>query len=215
MIINTLSMIADDYKDSLASATKLYEILRHRLLGCKVAEKLPVIYVLDSILKNCKGCYVTIVERDASSSSSCGVGGGGGDTKTTATTPVAPFWMATVHHQLASQPPQQAKLQKVWRTWNEFRLFSDVAVWKAMGRCFTEAPNSAVALQTPQFPAVAGISRTVRSLSLRSLSMRSFVHCMCAGGWVFCFVHVTMVLSVRTTDHCYFILYTGIVLCAS
>ena len=94
MIINTLSMIAEDYKDSVPSATKLYAILRHRLLSCKGSEKLPVIYVLDSVLKNCRGAYVSIVEQDAAS------------------------WMAVVYNQLDA--PQQVKLQKVWRTWNEF-----------------------------------------------------------------------------------------------
>jgi pre-mRNA cleavage complex 2 protein Pcf11 len=129
-------MIAEDYKDAVGSATKLYHILRQRLLSCKASEKLPVLYVLDSVLKNCKGCYIEIVEQDAAS------------------------WMAVVYNQLDANGQQ--KLQKVWRTWNEFQLFSSVSNWKHMGRCFTEI-NAAVALSSTQFPAVAGISRTVRA----------------------------------------------------
>lgn len=157
-------MIAEDYKDVVGSATKLYQILRQRLLTCKASEKLPVIYVLDSVLKNCKGCYVPIVEQDAAT------------------------WMTVVYQQLDTMG--QAKLQKVWRTWNEFQLFASVTNWKAMGRCFTET-NAAVALSstssssTTPFPAVAGIARRVRAIGslpfprLAGVAQRRFLIGLC------------------------------------
>jgi CID domain len=133
-------MIAEDYKDSVKSATKLYEILRTRLLtSTSPLEKLPVIYVLDSILKNCKGAFISIVEADAVT------------------------WMAKVYQ--AIDVVQRAKLQRVWRTWNDFHLF-DANAWKTMGRCFTETNALAVAGLTSTtsapgllYPPVAGISR--------------------------------------------------------
>lgn len=187
--INTLSMIADDYKDSLASANKLYQILRQRLLRSNsgIASSnnttggaellLPVLYVLDSVLKNCRGCYVRIVQNDAAT------------------------WMPAVYRRLDAAG--RGKLQKVWRTWHEFRLFDDdganngAAQWREMGRCFTDggggggshndkaaasatAAASASSGPAPQMPAVvAGIARTVRACV--SACVCVLCVCVCSG----------------------------------
>ena len=142
VIINTLSMIAEDYAQQPSDARKIYQIVKDRLLDPNRTpdQRLPVLYVLDSILKNCKGCYIDLVEREAVE------------------------WMPLIYTQLQSSPLHQQKLQKVWRTWNEFHLFTSVENWKAMGRCFTESVNDKVkvggggSLMAP----VAGIARTVR-----------------------------------------------------
>lgn len=125
-------MIADDHKESKASANAIYNVIRKRLLNTSRDNMLPLVYVLDSILKNAKGYYVEIVEADAAG------------------------WMSSVNEKL--QDTQRAKLQKVWRTWNEFKIFSEES-WKAMGRCFDDrASGKAVGSTVSE---VAGISRTV------------------------------------------------------
>jgi len=105
-------MIAEDYADQASDAEQLYKIVQSRLLTASSENMLPVLYVLDSILKNAKGCYIAMVERDAVT------------------------WMPKVYARLHKNRQAQQNLQKVWRTWNEpFHLF-DAATWRAMGRCF-------------------------------------------------------------------------------
>jgi len=137
-------MVAEDHADSKKNARKIYQIIRHRLLTTTSSHNLlPVIYVLDSVLKNVKGHYIALVQEDAVN------------------------WMPEIYDKLNDDVQQRSKLQKVWRTWNEFKLF-DEASWKAMGRCFSAdtAGNRKIGLVTTTttrgMPAVAGISRTVR-----------------------------------------------------
>lgn len=112
--INALSMIAEDYADRPRDAARLYGIVQDRLRTASPDQLLPVIYVLDSVLKNARGCFLQMVEQDAAQ------------------------WMPTAHARLQPWPSSQQNLQRVWRTWNQpFKLF-DVAAWRAMGRCFTE-----------------------------------------------------------------------------
>jgi CID domain len=159
VIINTLSMVAEDYAASDTSARKLYSIVRTRLLTCSGPNTLPVLYVLDSILKNVQRPYVTYVEEE-----------NGGDDD----------WMTMVCSKL--DRPSQLKLQRVWKTWNErpYEHLFDPIKWNAMGRCFSNNNTAAVAsnnssttasgstsgkmgaMSSPQFPPVAGIPRTVR-----------------------------------------------------
>jgi pre-mRNA cleavage complex 2 protein Pcf11 len=95
---------------------------------------LPLVYVLDSILKNVKGFYIDLVQDDAAR------------------------WMPTVHEKL--QDAQRAKLKKVWQTWNECQIFSTDA-WKAMGLCFDNSIGKNIVGSS--LSSVAGIKRTVRS----------------------------------------------------
>jgi pre-mRNA cleavage complex 2 protein Pcf11 len=137
----------------------LYDIVTSRLQSANHDKVLPVIYVLDSILKNAKGCYVTMVERDAVN------------------------WMPTVYSRLARVPSNQQKLQKVWRTWNEpFHLF-DAEAWRAMGRCFTDSTSGSsnsnitgstnfITSTSGSSGAVAGIARTSQGSLILSKSLR-------------------------------------------
>lgn len=122
VIINTLSMIAEDFDSSESSTTKIYEIIKTRLLHGNSNYMLPVIYLLDSILKNVKGHYIKYVEQDAAE------------------------WMPKIHDK--ANGLQQQKLQKVWKTWNEFNLFSEKS-WKAMGRCFNDDASLGISLFEP------------------------------------------------------------------
>lgn len=129
-------MIAGDYAESKSSAGSIYQIIRERLLATSRDNMLPLVYLLDSILKNVRGFYIEIVQDDAAN------------------------WMPMVYHKL--QDAQQAKLKKVWNTWEEFKLFSTEA-WKAMGSCFD---NQSGSILNSAVSDVAGIARTVRALLL-------------------------------------------------
>lgn len=135
--INLLSMVAEDYSDHEGSAKKIYKAICDRLLTCESPSYvLPVMYVLDSILKNNNPkqqpqIFRTLVEQDAAD------------------------WMPKLHRRLDAN--QKQKLQKVWKTWynDTFRLFEETT-WKTMGQCFTASPAETTATS------VSGIARTVR-----------------------------------------------------
>ena len=132
--INSLTMVAEDHAGSAKSATAIYNTIRKRLMTSTSSALLPLVYVLDSILKNAKGQYVGLIEKDATN------------------------WIPEVHRKLPDES-QRGKLQKVWRTWQEFNIFP-VETWKIMGACFdTRVDEKAL---TSSSDKVAGISRTVR-----------------------------------------------------
>jgi hypothetical protein len=110
--INSLSMVAEDHADSPKSAAALYDCIRTPLTSPNVSKerKLPLVYVLDSILKNVKGEYIRIVERDAKT------------------------WMPLVYNALPED--QGKKLLRVWNMWRDAKLFSEEN-WKEMGECFS------------------------------------------------------------------------------
>lgn len=109
-------MVAEDHSDTKASAAAIYNIIRNRIMTTTTAANLlPLVYVLDSILKNVKGKFIPVMEQDVVN------------------------WMSIVYKQL--QNPQKQKLVKMHKTWNEFGIFSPENL-KAMGRCFE---SSAVA----------------------------------------------------------------------
>ena len=67
VLINTLSMIAEDYSISFPiSSNKIYNAIKEFLLSNSIMLecKLPLVYVMDSILKNAKGLYVEIMRKD-------------------------------------------------------------------------------------------------------------------------------------------------------
>jgi pre-mRNA cleavage complex 2 protein Pcf11 len=130
--INSLSMVAEDHSDSKVGARALYQVIRQRLLKSPRETLLPLVYVVDSILKNAKGHYVTVVEEDAAN------------------------WIPTVYERL--QEPQKIKLQKVWKTWNG--IFSPESL-KAMGRCFDEkVSGKALSSSTAQVAGISRTVRT-------------------------------------------------------
>lgn len=128
-------MIAEDYSDSSVGAATIYQMIRERLLKAPRNKLIPLVYAVDSILKNAKGHYITQVEADAES------------------------WIPTVYKQL--QEPQKAKLEKMWKTWNDSRIFSPEKL-KAMGRCFDSNSSGKSLTSGGATSEVAGISRTVR-----------------------------------------------------
>lgn len=136
-------MVAEDHADAKDSAQKVYDCIRGQLLAANGDHKLPIMYVIDSILKNAKGCYIQFFEDDASS------------------------WMASVYKSLPDDATR-AKLKKVYKTWNDFSLFP-LDKWKAMGECFQDDANnndagsrSPRSSDQPGASIVAGIPRTVR-----------------------------------------------------
>lgn len=129
-------MVAEDHSDSRTGSKAIYQIIRDKLLSSPREKLLPLVYLVDSILKNAKGHYVEEVENDAAN------------------------WIPAVHKKL--QEPQKAKLEKVWKTWNDMRIFSPEKL-KAMGRCFDESVSgNSLSSSAAQ---VAGINRTVRLIS--------------------------------------------------
>jgi pre-mRNA cleavage complex 2 protein Pcf11 len=133
-------MIAEDHAESKEASKKIYECIRDKLLSSAGDYKLPIMYVVDSILKNAKGLYVTLFEEDA------------------------PKWMPSVYRALPDEA-RRAKLRKVWDTWKDFSLFRDDK-WMEMGECFDSEGNDASISPIPSSPLcaslVAGIPRSVR-----------------------------------------------------
>lgn len=110
-------MVAEDHADSKRSAAALYDCIRKPLVSPRVSRdrKLPLVYVLDSILKNVKGEFIPLVEQDAKT------------------------WMPVVYQVLPED--QRAKLKRVWNMWRDVNLFS-LEHWKQMGECFSAPVNN-------------------------------------------------------------------------
>lgn len=133
-------MIAEDHADSKEASKKLYECIRTKLLFASGDHKLPIIYVIDSILKNARGCYIGLFEDDAQT------------------------WMNSVYRALPDEDTR-SKLKRVWNTWKDFSLFS-TEKWKAIGACFEGSGNSGERSPRSSSPSgatlAAGIPRSVR-----------------------------------------------------
>ena len=113
-------MIAEDYSESKSNASKIYQAIRQPLVAREVPgdEKLPLVYVLDSILKLVKGAYTPIIEADAKE------------------------WMPIVYQSLNVE--KRAKLKKVWNLWKDAGVFSSDESWEEIGTCFTTDPSGGV-----------------------------------------------------------------------
>jgi pre-mRNA cleavage complex 2 protein Pcf11 len=150
-------MVAEDHADLRGSARQIYNVIRNRLMTTSNnSNLLPLVYVLDSILKNVKGRYIQVIEDDAAS------------------------WLGGVYRKLPDL--QKQKLKKVYQTWVDARLFNEERL-KAMGRCL-EAGGGGIAGSTsaanqPSSSAlsgglrtaiVAGITRAVRFANIRDAS---------------------------------------------
>eukprot|EP00934_Nitzschia_sp_Nitz4_P001062 Nitzschia sp. Nitz4//scaffold174_size87051//7998//9916//NITZ4_005099-RA/size87051-processed-gene-0.53-mRNA-1//1//CDS//3329538842//1062//frame0 len=112
VMINSLTMVAEDYEDSPKNASLIYKVIREPLLSKNVIgdRKLPLVYLVDSILKNVKGVYIPIIEQDTGT------------------------WLPVVYDALSEE--KRAKLKKVYNIWRETGIFPESS-WKAMGTCFT------------------------------------------------------------------------------
>lgn len=114
--INSLSMVAEDHAESSGNAAAIYNIIRESLISTSVHcdRKLPLVYLIDSILKNVKGRFIPLVENDAAN------------------------WLPVVYKALPEE--KRAKLEKVWNLWNKGTSAGVFAKdkWEEMGRCFSE-----------------------------------------------------------------------------
>ena len=110
-------MVAEDHADSKQSAAALYDCIRKPLVSPQVSKdrKLPLVYVVDSILKNVKGEFIPLVEQDAKN------------------------WLPVVYQVLPED--QRQKLKRVWNMWRDANLFSQEH-WKQMGECFSTPANN-------------------------------------------------------------------------
>lgn len=149
-------MVAEDHADSRHNAGAIYKCIRDPLVSKKVPSdrKLPLVYVVDSILKNVKGKFVPIIEKDVKN------------------------WMPVVYQSLAED--KRAKLKKTWNLWKDSIGFSESS-WKEMGACFDPTQSSSPSSGDKSSSAVsnsalnanldkAGIARAVRYMHSYSTS---------------------------------------------
>ena len=140
--INSLSMAAEDFVSSPTSAKTIYDCIRSRLVDqtspgiSSPDRKLPLVYVLDSLLKNVRGVYVRIIQDDAQN------------------------WMATVYEifDKANKEDEKARLKKVWNTWKNQGAITDEEKWRQIGQCFLMADEKEKAAAESKTSA-AGIGR--------------------------------------------------------
>lgn len=118
--INSLSMVAEDHAESSRNAAAIYNVIRESLISTDVHcdRKLPLVYVVDSILKNVKGKFIPIVENDAAE------------------------WVPVVYRELPED--KRVKLEKVWNLWNKGSSAGVFAKdkWEEMGKCFSDKSAS-------------------------------------------------------------------------
>ena len=120
--INSLSMAAEDFASSPNSASTIHDCICSRLIDrtspgiSSPNRKIPLVYVLDSLLKNVKGVYINIIQDNAAT------------------------WMSTVYNMFdeANMECEKASLRKVWNTWKEFGVIDDNK-WRQIGQCFIKA----------------------------------------------------------------------------
>lgn len=138
--INALSISAEDFSSSPSSASIIYNCIRARLFADELATSnaesrklIPLVYVIDSLLKNVGGAYIDIILNDAST------------------------WMPHVHSILhrAGDQDGKARLKKVWNTWRDFGVVKDEERWKNIGQCFV---NEAQARNAPGAASAASSS---------------------------------------------------------
>lgn len=110
-------MVAEDHADSRKNATSIYNVIRESLISKNVSSerKLPLVYLVDSILKNVKGQYIPVIEADASN------------------------WLPVVYQTLTED--KRLKLKKVYNLWKDAGVFSETS-WKQMGSSFGAAASA-------------------------------------------------------------------------
>ena len=122
--INALSISADDFSELPTSASKIYNCIKTRLLVKSSPGRLiPLVYVVDSLLKNVGGSYIDIILNDASE------------------------WMGSVHDTLQKSGDTSGVggLKKVWNTWKDQGVVKNEETWRKIGECFTEQESAGVA----------------------------------------------------------------------
>jgi pre-mRNA cleavage complex 2 protein Pcf11 len=144
-------MAAEDFADSHASASTIYECIRSRLVDrtspgiSSPDRKLPLVYVLDSLIKNVKGEYIKIIQDGAVQ------------------------WMPEVYDILdkAGKDDAKARLKKVWNTWKVQGVITDEEKWRQIGQCFvTEGGGAKDASKTTAEEPKSSASGIGRRVSL-------------------------------------------------
>jgi pre-mRNA cleavage complex 2 protein Pcf11 len=142
ILINTLTMIAEDYATQSDSAQQIYDSIRGLLVSPRIAagRKLPLIYVMDSILKNAKGHYITLMEQESVDDT---VTKPSSDATATATSSSTSCWVNVVYDQLtqSNRDGERQKLRRVLNTWKQFKIFgpNDPTVVDRLLNVFTQA----------------------------------------------------------------------------
>lgn len=121
--INLLTMVAEDHGSSLKAASSLYNCIRTLLISPTIhpERKLPLVYAIDSILKNVKQQFIPLIETDALQ------------------------WIPVVYsslHKHVNTKAQKVKLKKVLQTWRDFKVFKAEAVHN-MILCYEKADANA------------------------------------------------------------------------
>lgn len=137
--INSLSMAAEDFDSSPKSAAVIFHCIRSRLVDCTTPgisspdRKLPLVYVLDSLLKNVKGVYTDIILGDAVD------------------------WLTEVYNifDKAHKEDEKARLKKVWSSWKQFGVIKDDERWRQIGQCFFATGTSGGDAASPNSSAIA------------------------------------------------------------
>ncbi|KAL7533095.1 hypothetical protein ACHAXR_005036 [Thalassiosira sp. AJA248-18] len=149
--INSLSMAAEDFASSPTSASTIYKCIRSRLVdrASPPDRKLPLVYVLDSLLKNVKGVYINIIQDDAAN------------------------WMSTVYDifDKANKEDEKTRLKKVWNLWKEYGVITDEEKWRKIGQCFLDAEEKVKAAADAKTTA-SGIGRNADGTLKLSTSLR-------------------------------------------
>ena len=109
-------MVAEDHAHDTQTASLLYKNIRILLTNNSnstntIDHKLPLVYVIDSILKNVGGEFIPIVEKDAIT------------------------WIPIVHNIFSTRPDYRLKLKKVLSTWSTSNIFKQTTIQK-MYTCF-------------------------------------------------------------------------------
>lgn len=129
--INTLSMIAGDYAQDSRSSLLIYNCIRTRLISEDTPNdyKLPLVYLVDSILKNVGKEFLSISQNDVKN------------------------WIPAVYKSLSKiDPTLPSKLKRVINTWKDYNVFnksnnnenknSAAAAVKEMLACFDAIDQS-------------------------------------------------------------------------
>lgn len=139
IIINTLTMIAEDYAKAYPKSSRhIYNAIKELLLShsMKPRCKLPLVYVIDSILKNARGLFIEIMKEDFNSTNSeDGDENKGKDIN----------WMKDVFDYLGNDEVSKVKLRKTWKTWNKWEQSEifPLDVWSKIGQCFIDEDEKA------------------------------------------------------------------------
>ena len=131
ILINTLTMIAEDYSKAYPKSSRdIYNAIKEMLLShtMKPSCKLPLVYVIDSILKNARGLFIEIMAEDFSNVDYKKEGDDNDN------------WMKDVYEFLGNDEQSKVKLRKTWNTWNKWEQTEIFPhdIWSKIGQCFID-----------------------------------------------------------------------------